>query len=291
MPPQQKKVNQRRELLIFNVGIILLSTSGVLGRAILTNSFIAIFYRAFFAAVIMLFISKLVRGMSLRIHAGDHKDVWIVSIFLAGHWLTYFFALDYSNVAIALISLYTFPMMTTFLEPMILKTRLYSQDVLLGFLVIVGVVIMMPEFDISHEYTWAIVLGLISALFYSLRNIYVCKLSARYDDFAFMTLQMSIISMLLLPTIFVLGVGDIDIDWWKLLLLSVVTTVCGHTLYVRGLRHFTANTAGLMAGVVPLYGIFWAYFFLDESPDVQTLIGGGIVLLVAFYKGLQPRKS
>ena len=47
----------------------------------------------------------------------------VSSLFMAGHWITYFYALKLSNVAIGMLSLYTFPVMIAFLEPVFLKVK------------------------------------------------------------------------------------------------------------------------------------------------------------------------
>ena len=43
---------------------------------------------------------------------------------MGGHWITYFYALKFSNVAIGMLSLYTFPVMTALLEPFFIKVKL-----------------------------------------------------------------------------------------------------------------------------------------------------------------------
>ncbi len=283
---EQERSHLRTEWWIFNAGIILLSTSGVLGRAIETSSTLTILYRALISAIILMSILLFIQKRRPKWVWADLPHLILSSVLLGGHWLTYFYSLDYSSVAIALISLYTFPMMTTFLEPIILKTRLHYVDVLLGVLVIIGVYIMVPSFDPKDTRTFAIILGLISAFLYSLRNIYVRKISHRYDDITLMAYQLIGIAVFLLPSMFFLGIGDLQNDWWKLILLSLVTTVVAHTLFVRGLRNFSANKVGLMASIVPFYGILWGVIFLNEQPNIRTLIGGAIIIFVVVVKSV-----
>ena len=47
----------------------------------------------------------------------------VAGVFLGTHWVTYFYALQWSNVAIGMLSLFTFPVITACLEPLFLKTK------------------------------------------------------------------------------------------------------------------------------------------------------------------------
>ncbi|MEZ4780759.1 MAG: DMT family transporter [Flavobacteriaceae bacterium] len=56
------------------------------------------------------------------------------------------------------------------------------------------------------------------------------------------------------------------------LLLAVLTTAIGHTMFVHSLKHFSSSTASIMTSALPVYGIIIAYFFLDEIPSKNVII-------------------
>lgn len=263
-----------------------MSTSGVLGRQITVDSTITTVARALLAAAILFVYCKW-SGINLAFNSKEDRNRTVVaSLLLGAHWITYFYALDLSNVAIALLSLYTYAAMTSILEPMILKIPFVKKDVMMSLIALVGVAIMLPEIDITHSHTQAIILGLISALLYALRNILIRKPAATHDGSALMFHQLWIIGLCLSPFFFIIsGDGLADQFGW-VFLLALITTAIGHTLFVKSLKQLSASTAGLLSCIVPVYGILWAYFLLDEIPNVKTIIGGLLIITVVALKAM-----
>ena len=52
---------------------------------------------------------------------------------MGAHWVTYFYALKLSNVALGVLSLYTFPIFTAILEPVFLKIKLMYMTILVSY--------------------------------------------------------------------------------------------------------------------------------------------------------------
>jgi drug/metabolite transporter (DMT)-like permease len=151
--------------------MLLISTSGVLGRYISMPPQLTIFWRALLAALFLFVFCKL-RKISMKINwKKDGVSLFFGGLFMGLHWVTYFYALQLSNVAIGMLSIFTYPVITTFLEPLLLKTKFEKTHVLLGFLVLIGIYFLVPEFDLSNQHTKAVGFGVFSALCYSLRNI------------------------------------------------------------------------------------------------------------------------
>lgn len=283
-------MQNRNALIKLNLGLVFLSTSGVLGRYITVDSLLATWLRAILALVLLLMYCR-VRHISLRIDIGkDLLSIVLSGLLLGAHWVTYFFALDYSNVAIALLSLYTYAGLTTILEPLILKTKFNMSDLLLSMIVILGVAVMAPSWDLESNYTIAIIFGLVSALLYALRNIVISDVAKRYNGSSLMVYQLIVISVAML---FFSGYYNYDyvidqMPW--IVLLALCTTAIGHTVFVESLSKLNATTAGLLSCIVPVYGIFWGFIFLGEVPALRTIMGGGIILLAVVLKTIRLSK-
>ena len=102
---------------------LFISTSGVLGKYIEMPPSILVWWRSSLA-VIFLYAYCRFKKVNLKIHS--KKDIFIFilgAIFMAAHWTTYFYALKLSNVALGMLSLYTFPVITALLEPLFIKTK------------------------------------------------------------------------------------------------------------------------------------------------------------------------
>ena len=67
---------------------------------------------------------------------------------MVAHWVTYFYALKLSNVAIGMLSMFTFPVMTALLEPFFTKQKINSIHIALALLVLIGIYFLVPDFSI-----------------------------------------------------------------------------------------------------------------------------------------------
>lgn len=283
---QHPTSNHLRSFIELNLGIICISTSGVLGKYVMMSSVLVIFYRSLIGMMTMGLICY-VLGSPVRLNwRRDGMMLFISAILMGAHWLTYFYALDYTSIAIAMLCLYAHPAITAILEPLCLNIPFHQRDILLGGLVIVGILIMIsPEGDMDAANQWGIALGLISALCYSLRNIAVRGLVAVHGS-TMMLYQTGIVALLLSPFLFNVSSQGSRGEWMAILGLGIFTSAIGHTLYIQGLKSFRAATVGIISSILPVYGILWGYIFLGEKPDARTMIGGVFILSVVAIKSI-----
>lgn len=271
--------------LLLNLSMIFVSTSGVLGRSIALSAPITIAYRALLAAIFLFFFLWF-KKIDLFIQKKDRATIFLSGILMGFHWVTYFEALHLSNVAIAMLTIFTHPAMTSILEPIILHKPFQKLHLLLGGLVIVGVAFLAPDLDLGNEQTQAVGLGLSSALAYSLRNILMKKQIYNYDGSTLMWYQMIIVAIALCPFYFMATPHNLTEAFPFLIVLALITTAVGHTLYLMSFRYFDVTTASIMSSLKPIYGILMGIFILGEIPGVGTFIGGALILVTVVAEGL-----
>lgn len=271
--------------------MLFISTSGVLGRYIELDPKLIIALRGVFAAL-FLGIFMLWCKTSWKIARHDWKAILIGGVFLGLHWVLYFYALQLSNVAIGMLSIFTYPVITSLLEPFVLKTKFQTIHIFLAVLVLFGLYLLAPELDFESDYTLAILLGVISALCYSIRNLIMKTKVSKYPGTTLMWYQIAIISVLLTPVLFM------DVSWdmvyqqlpW-LALLGLLTTTIGHTLFLMSFKNFSITTASLMSSAQPIYGIILGVIFLSEIPSINTLIGGALILVSVVVESRRALKN
>ncbi len=273
-----------------NFAMILISSSGALGRYIILPPTLTILWRALLAAVFLFLFCK---WKKIKVFQSLGKDVWPIlagGILIGAHWVTFFYSLRLSNVAIGLLSIFTYPVITSFLEPLLLKTKFQKIHLLLAILVLIGLYFLVPEFDLSNNYTVAVLLGILSALCYALRNIVLKKQVHKYHGTALMWYQLIIVSVLLSPLLFIYEIDIFTMQWPPLILLALFTTAIGHTLFLMSFKHFSITTASIMSSAQPIYGILIGMIFLSEYPDVSTIIGGSLILLAVVIESIRSFK-
>ena len=269
---------------------LFISTSGVLGKYIAMPVEAIVWFRSAFAVVFIYVFCKFTK-VDLRIKA---KKDWIPfllsAIFMAAHWLTYFYALKLSNVAIGMLSLFTFPIITAFLEPLFTKTKFNPIYIFLGVLVLIGLYILAPEFTLESNELKGILLGLVSAICYSLRILILKQHVSNYNGSMLMLYQTAIISILLVPVLFFVDISGLESQFPYLVLLAVLTTAIGHTMMVKSLKHFSAATATIISSIQPIFGIIIAFIFVNEIPSLNTFWGGSLILLTVAIESFRSKK-
>jgi len=209
---------------------------------------------------------------------------------MGAHWITYFYALKFSNVAIGMLSLYTFPVMTALLEPFFIKVKLDPIHIILGFIVLVGIYILAPEFNLESSHVQGILLGLLSALCYALRILILKRHVTNYNGTMLMMYQLLILTIVLAPFLYFMDTSGIRTQFPYVLLLALLTTAIGHSMFIHSLKHFSVSTASIMTSALPVYGILIAYFFLAEVPSNNVFIGGFLIISTVIIEGIRSKK-
>jgi len=284
---KNQHTNHLVELLI---ATLFISTSGVLGKYIDLPPPVIIWCRSILGAL-FLYIFCRIKKFDVKINS--RKDLWTIllsSIFLGAHWITYFYALKLSNVALGMLSLFTFPVITALLEPLFTKSKLNVIHVFLGFLVLIGIYILAPEFDFESSYVKGILFGLFSATCYALRNLILKQHIGNYSGTTLMMHQILILSIVLLPVMFTMDVSNISSQFPFILILALITTAVGHSIFIHSFRYFTVSTASIINSLQPVFGIVMAFLFLNEIPTIHTYIGGLIILSTVLIESIRSRK-
>ncbi|MFH6604141.1 DMT family transporter [Maribacter algicola] len=264
-------------LLEINLAMLFISTSGALGRYVDLPVPITIGIRALLAFA-LLWIYCRWKGLSFYIEIKDRLHIFLTGVLMGLHWIFYFYSLRLSNVAIGMLSLFTYPILTSFLEPLILKVKLQRVHLLLGLLVLFGIYFLVPDFDLENDYSIAVLLGMLSAFFYALRNILLKTKVNNYNGSVLMTYQAAIIGILLLPALYRADFELVLGQWKGLAALALLTTAIGHTLFLRSFQHFSITTASIISSIQPVYGILIGALFLSEIPSWTTIFGGILIL-------------
>lgn len=270
--------------------MLLVSTSGVLGRAVTMSPEVTIGWRALLAAV-FLFLFLRWKKIDLKIYKEDRVQVLLGGFLMGIHWVAYFKALQLSNVAIGMLTIFTYPALTSILEPLILRLPFQKIHFFLGLLVLAGIAFLIPDLDFDNEYTQAVAFGIGSALAYALRNILMKKQVSKYHGSLLMWYQVVIVGIILIPLSFQTSVEAFQDNIFFILALALLTTAIGHTLFLLTFRYFSITTASIISSVQPVYGILLGVLLLGEVPKLATIFGGLLILSAVVIESLRTARN
>ena len=285
-------MNSRKLGLIeIHTAVFLFGLSGLLGKIITLSPLLIVFGRTFFASValaLLLWISK----TSVKVKSARDLVVLIaIGIILALHWWSFFQSIKVSTVAIGLITFSTFPLFVTFMEPYFFREKLTWFNVGMAVLVFVGLILVIPSFDLRNNVTQGVVWGVISGFTFAVLSLLNRKYVADYQSSVIALFQNGVAALVLLP--FVL-VAEFEIQTWDYVLvpfLGVFCTAAAHTLFIKSLNQIKAQLASLIAGLEPVYGIVLALLILEEIPTLRTWIGGIVILGTIFLATIRRQKA
>ncbi len=272
-----------------HLSVLLLGGTALFSKLVPLPALDISFYRSIIAcAFLALFV--LLSGQRLGLARGrDYLTAILLGLLLGLHWVTYFLAMQLSTVAIGMIALFTYPVMTVLIEPLVNGEKPALADIFCGLLVFSGICLMVPELNIANETSLGILVGVLSALLFTARNVLYKKRFSQYSGAKTMFYQTLVTAIILVPW---LGQGEnIELDTMAMLvLLGIIFTAAPHTLLVTSLRYLSAKSVGLIACMQPLYGVIAAAVVLHEMPSTTTLIGGALILSGALYETVNSRK-
>jgi drug/metabolite transporter (DMT)-like permease len=285
------KNQHSNHLFLLALATLLISTSGTLGKFIDLPTPVIIWGRSAIASVFLISFCKL-KKFSIKIKSKkDIPTILLSATLLAIHWVSYFYALKLSNVAIGMLSMFTFPVITALLEPFFTKSKLNPIHVILALIVLLGVYMLAPDLNLENTHLKGILFGVFSALCYALRNLILKGHVNNYNGTVLMTQQAIIVAILLIPVMFTMDISNISTQYPYLIILGLVTTAIGHSMFIASLKYFSVSTASIIGSAQPICGIIIAFFFLNEIPTLNTFIGGALILATVVIESIRSRKT
>ena len=276
--------------------VIIAGFTAILGELITLDAIHLVWYRMSIGAVLML-VYILAKKTPLRIPLKVLFSLSVAGVIIALHWITFFAAINVSNISITLAMFSTGAFFASFIEPLFFKRKIIGYEILFGLIVIVGIVLITQT---ELKYTLGIVLGISSALFSTLFAVLNGKFVQHYPPSIISFYEF--ISGILFISIFLAFREDgfnhaffqiSSSDWVYLLILASVCTAYAFIVSVHVMKYITPYTVVLTYNLEPIYGIILALVFFPESETMRPMfyIGAGIiiftVLLNAVFKNIK----
>jgi drug/metabolite transporter (DMT)-like permease len=277
--------------LEIHLAVLLFGFPGLFGKWLSLSPPLIVFGRVLFATLALLAVQGFGRR-SFRI--APRRDVLLLlacGFVLAAHWTMFFKAVQVSSVAVGLLAYASFPVFTVFLEPLLLGERRDPASLFCALICVLGIALILPGFDPADAIVQGVLWGLGSGLTFSILSILNRVLAARQSSLAVAFYQDLFAGLFLLPVVVGSGFVLSGRDWALLAVLGVFCTAGAHTLFIDGMRHVRAATAGILSSLEPVYGILLALVFLKESPSLRTVSGGAIVLTAALVATARARRA
>jgi drug/metabolite transporter (DMT)-like permease len=272
----------KKAFLQMHTAVFLWGFTGVLGRAISLDSIWLVWYRLLITVIslwVLYFFLKKIRKISLP----SALTIGGIGFILVLHWICFYASIKYANVTIALTCLSTTALLSSLLEPLVLRKRFDAFEIILGLFAIAGIVII---YNTHVQFSVGIVIGLLSAVLTVLASVLNKKIVDRYQPEQITLYQLTggfLGLTVLLPFVYFFFPSNqlfpTNMDWLWLFILSWVCTIFTFFLYIRCLKKLSAFTLNLTLTLEPVYGIFLAFLIYKENKLLSNWFYLGFALI------------
>lgn len=272
-----------------HIAVLLAGATGLFPKLITIPSSIATCGRMTVSATAML-LAVLALKSTIRLHS--KKDFLMMALsgaVLGLSFIAFFLAIEVSTVAIGLLAFATYPLFVTFLEPLFFRERLHPRDVITAVVVVLGLILVVPNWDVSNHFTQGVLWGILAALTSGLVSLLSRSHVQTYPALTVAFYQQAFAALATLPLALRWNGTLAQNDFVFLVVAGVVFTAMPQGLAICSLRHLRAQTVSVAFGLEPVYGILLAWLFLHEKLGTRTICGGALVLGAVLWSSLKHR--
>jgi len=276
--------NNFKHYLHLHFLVFIAGFTAILGEAISLSS-IALVWHRMLIALVLTFLFLLYYRYNLKIKLKDFFKFSLAGIIIALHWITFFEAIEQSNISITLAMFSTGAFFASLIEPIFFKRKVRPVEIILGFIVICGVFIILQA-NISSII--GVLLGIISALLASLFSVLNGKLVQDNNPFliSFYEFLSGVIFILLYLT-FSGNLIDLNIesffsyDYLYVFILGSICTAYAFIASIHILKFLSPYTLVLTYNLEPVYGILLAIFIFPETEKMEFSFYIGTLIIIS----------
>lgn len=273
----------RKAFLQLHIAVFLAGFTGVLGRLIELQEGLLVWYRLLFSAITMWVLFSITKSLK-ALPFKDVLKVTGVGCIAAFHWVTFYGAIKYSNISVALVCFSAIGFFTALFEPIVFRKKIVWIELMLGVLVMVGIFII---FHFDPQFKKGIIFGIISAMLGAIFPVFNRQLMQRMNAPTLMTWELSggLVSLTVLLPFYFQGFPPAywlptlsDFLW--LLVLSWLCSVWAFQLSANALKKISAFTVNLTYNLEPVYGIILAFIMYQENKYLGLSFYLGLSLII-----------
>lgn len=272
----------RNSLIVAHIAAVLFGLTGIFGALIDADATVITYGRATFALLALGAFAQLQRRpVFLGLTRRKMAMLLVSGALLTAHWVTFFIAIKVGGVAVATLGFASFPAFIALLDLLLFRERIGATESLLLLLVTIGLILVVPSFDLADRGTLGLLWGLASGLSFALLAITNRRAMRGMDAMQVAFWQNVTVALLVAPfaldNLSVRGLHTAD--WIYLALLGIFCTGLSQYLFVKSLEGLEARSAGMIIALEPVYAIACAWAMFGEQPTLHMVLGAAIIVI------------
>jgi len=276
-----------KNLIYINIASLFMSFSGLFAKWISVESYSIIFGRSVAALPVLLLICILFKVIK-PIQSKRHLILIIFSgLFLTLHWTLFYKSVQISSVSVGVIAIFSYPLITSILEPLLTQSVFKIRMVLESIILLVSLYILSGHTINGESVYIGLMLGIIAAFSFALRNIIIKEIVDEYSPIWLMMIQIGISIILLAPfgiaPLMDAGAKNIGL----IIIVGIMVISLSHTLFIQSMKTLSATAIGVISSLQLIYAIVASWLFLNETISINIILGAFLISSVAVYEQIK----
>lgn len=193
------------------------------------------------------------------------------------HWLALFAAYQRAPAGTVILIVYLAPIGVAALAPRLLGEPLGRWTILTLVGALCGLVLLSAP-AVHAAGATGLALSLAAAVLFVALIVMSKPLAAAYGGLRLAFMELAGAGILVIPVAVAANWPPFGASWWWVVLLGVVHTALGITLYLTVLAEVPATHVGILSYLEPVVVVLSAWLWLGQRPTLATVLGGALVV-------------
>ena len=270
-------------LLKLHFVVFLWGFTAILGKLILAEANVLVFYRMLFAAAFLFIYLRFVTKERIKVSWKLLFKLVAIGSVMAFHWLFFFQSIKVSNVSIALSCLSLSTLFAALIEPLIFRRKPDWAELIIGIIIVICISLI---FNAELKYKEGIIYGILCALFGTIFSVFNGKIFGKTSPGNIIFYEIAggwlVVSLFFLFTGQISAVGEITYtDLALIVLLASVFTAYPMLESVKLMKFISPFTLILTVNLEPVYGIILAFFIFGATEHMSPIFYGASFVMIA----------
>ncbi len=249
-----------------------------------------VFFRVLFAFPFVLLYSLKKIGLKELISIKPFLPLVLSGVVLSLNWIFFFWAIEITNIATAVILYYFGPVFTIILAVIFLKEPLDKTLIFATVIAFFGAFLTFyGDVGISGSFK-GIVVSLLSGLLYGLLG-FISKIATfQHSSIKITTHQIFISIFFTAPFVFMFHFKLTPYIVFLLFIAGVVHTALALFLWYDSLNYISVSTSAVFSYLDPFFAIGLGFLFLFQRPSIFQIAGGVLIAVSGVMISLREAK-
>jgi drug/metabolite transporter (DMT)-like permease len=290
----EEKEYVKKSYLKYIVSLLIFGSNGIVASYITCSSSEIVLSRTIIGSLFLGFVF-IAGGKHLNFK--QIKEQWFyllgAGISMGASWLFLFKGYQLASVSTATLAYYCGPVLVIAVAPFLFQETMTASKIIGIVMVVFGMVFVNGSDFLAEGWSWGLVCGLLSALFYAGMIIFikkVRKLSGLESTF----MQLIIAGMVIAVYMFCVQQDTMDISGQEIipiLFLGIFNTGVACYLYFSSMQALPAQSVAICSYVDPLSALLFSAVILNEHLSWLQVVGASLVLGGAAFSELYPLRK